>query len=90
MDNLRLDLSAAPASVLDYGPKLGDVYRNQRGRLMAIISIDRRGTAHLLQFDEQGEIVGTTSYGVHYLAEKRAIGRLTDLPQLSVSWMDIE
>lgn len=84
-ENLRLDLTDAPRSVRDYGPQLGDVYRNQRGRLMAIVSIIR-GTAHLLHFDERGEVDGTTSYGVHYLADKRPIGRLVALPVLAVEW----
>lgn len=83
--NLRLDMSGAPASIRDYGPQLGDVYRNQRGRLMAIVSI-QRGQAHLLHFDDRGEVDGTTSYGVHYLAEKRRIGRLIEMPTLAVDW----
>lgn len=89
MDNLRLNIERSPFPPL-VEPEVGLVYRMQGGpmrgeRFMVIVAI-RQNTAYLLTFFADGSLHGNTQYGLHYLAEKQVVGRLTSMPLLDVEW----
>lgn len=84
---MRINVDDMPPELRQQAPRPGDVYRNQRGVLMVVVSIQPNGDVSLLMFNESGGIVGVQRYGVHYLREKRRVGYVTNMPtSLSVDW----
>jgi hypothetical protein len=66
---------------------VGDVYRNARGALMVVVSLQPNGDVSLLMFNEGGCICGVQRYGAHYLREKKRVGYVTNMPgTLEVEW----
>ena len=70
---------------------VGNVYRAQGGRagslrwMYVIVAISERDTCSCLQIDTDGNIVGCTQYGVHYLREKAVIAFCEDLETLTLN-----
>ena len=83
---MKLDMAEAPDSVLnERGVEVGNVYRNQQGRLYLIISTDRRCTA--LVITREGLITGAQdSYGATYFARHPLVGRASLPETLAVDW----
>lgn len=86
---MQLDTTNAPASVREQDPAVGDVYRCTGGRggprFQVVIAISGN-TAYLVVFREDGEPSNVTQCGLHYLERRDKVGRVRDLPVLSVDW----
>ena len=87
---MKLDLSNVPEGIAYGGPSIGDVYpslggANRQARWKVIVGISG-GTVHFLTFDENGEVCGSTSYGLHAVEKRYRVGRVTNLGPLHVEW----
>lgn len=87
---MNFDTGDIPA-LLRSRPEVGDVYRAKGGRgetrFWLIVCITNQ-TAHALGLNAEGEIVSTTSYGLHVFAERWRAGRCADIAELrlSIEW----
>lgn len=70
-------------------PVLGNVYAinggygRKAGHSMVLIAITKATTALMLVIDKDGEPVGVTSYGLHYLEERAPIAFVRGLEDLT-------
>ena len=66
-------------------PKVGNVYQvrggtgAKHGWVHVLISITKDGMCPMLTVDRDGDIVGATSYALHYLKEKAPIAHCPEM-----------
>lgn len=74
---MRFSMQEAPAAVAYERVRVGDVYKSKGGNksvFWLIVGITGL-RAHAIGLDREGEIVSTTSYGVHAFADRELLGR---------------
>jgi len=82
---MRFDLTGLPAEAIMDDVAVGDVFPAKGGKgdtAIWIVAALRSNSAYLLGVNRDGEIVSTTSYGLHALRDRVVIGRCTDLTDL--------
>lgn len=87
---MRLNLDNAPPHVHYDGVQVGDVYpvlggANMKARWKVVVSITGN-TVVFLTFNQDGEVVGATQYGLHAVEKRYRVGRVTNLGPLEVEW----
>ncbi len=88
---MKVDMGKIPVRISMDSPSVGDVYRAKGGRtetkffvIVAIVG----NVGHALGLDREGEIVSTTSYGLHVFAQRDIVGRVASLAELhlEIEW----
>ena len=89
MKPITLDMSNAPVIDPREGVETGDVFRvlggGERGTRYQLIVNIRGSTCHVLVFNADGEIIGCSQYGVHYMAAKEKVATC-EIPVLTPEW----
>lgn len=71
--------------------EVGNIYPAKGGRgarYFVIVSV-RKGMAHALGFDDEGQLITTTSYGVSAFEDRRVLGRVKNLQSfLEAEWFE--
>lgn len=92
---MKIDMGKIPIRISMDSPSVGDVYRAKGGhgrgemttRFFVIVAIVGH-TAHALGLSADGDVVSTTSYGIHVFAERNLVGRVNGLAEmrLDIEW----
>ena len=84
---MKFNVEAVKQFYPDESVQVGHVYSSKNHRVTRywlVLSV-RGNTAHLLGLDATGEVVTTTSYGVHALDGRALVGVVKGLEELSFS-----
>lgn len=60
-------------------------YGRKAGHSMVLLAITKRETALMLVIDKDGEPVGVTSYGLHYLEERAPIAFVRGISDINLT-----